>query len=180
MVSLLRNLPFHDRATTVEVRGRSYRILPNQIVVWVSLARHGQEELDPRTPRFPAVLDTGFTDNFLIHEQQLREFAGLAPEGLRSYGDEFRARGRRIPIRAANLWLHQNRPGERDLAADTAPFLLELERGIGISSGADPFPRLPLLGARALRRAQLQLLIDYARCRVSLRTRTRFWFLNWW
>jgi hypothetical protein len=179
MATILRNLPFSDRLSTVEVRGRPYRVLPNQVLVWVSLGRFGQPAFDPRTPRFAAILDTGFTDNFLIHEQHLRQFAGLEAEQLTRYREDLRAHGRRIPILMANIWLHRNRSGERDRFASTEPFLLELDRGIGVCGDPDLFPRLPLLGARALRRAQARLLIDYGKCRVSLQTPSRLWFLNW-
>jgi hypothetical protein len=178
MPSLLRKLPFFDRFTTVEVQEQRYRIFPYQILVWVSLSPIGTQDLDPRTPRFPAILDTAFTDNFLIHGQQLREWTGWHQQHLRRFGDNLRAHGRQIPIYAANLWIHANIPGARDQFAGKAPFLLELHRGIGISEDADRYPRLPLLGARALRRGQLQLAIDYGRCQVSLQTPRRFWFFG--
>src|SRR5438132_1168718 len=114
MPTILDKLPFYDDFTTVTVQGHSYQILPWQIVVWVSLGPKGVRELDPRVPRFPAILDTGFTDTFLIHEQQLRRFAGLRPEHLRRRSDMFRPHGRQIPIHAANIWMHRNQPGERD------------------------------------------------------------------
>jgi hypothetical protein len=170
MAAILRKLPFSDRFGSIEVRGRTYRIHPYQIVVWVSIARVGEREFDPRTPRFPAIVDTGFTDNFLVHQQQLGEFAGLRAESLRRGREDLRAHGRQIPIRAANLWLHRNQPGERDAVASTPPLLLELHRGIGVCADADLYPRLPLLGARALRQARARLFVDYWKCRVSLHT----------
>jgi hypothetical protein len=179
MAVILRDVPFTDGFTTIEVRGRSYRIFPYQIVVWVSLGFAGRRKLDPHAPRFPAILDTAFTDNFVINKQQLAQFAGLQPESLSSWGEDLRTHGRRIPIREANLWLHPNRPGERDAIADRQASLVELHRGIGICDDADNYPRLPLLGARALRQGRLQLFVDYSRCRTSLRTPTKFWFLNW-
>jgi hypothetical protein len=180
MASIVRQLPFSDRATTVQVGGGSFPVLPNQVVVWVSLGRAGQRTFDPRTPRLPAVLDTGFTDNFLIHEQQLRQFAGLDLQWLTRYPADLRAQGRRIAIHMAYLSIHCNRPGERDTFTRTMPFLLEPDRGIGVCSDPDAFPRLPLLGARALRKGRLELRIDYGRCRVALRSPSPFWFLNWW
>jgi hypothetical protein len=150
MAVILRKLPFFDRFTTIEVHGRPYRVFPYQIVLWVSLGPVGRRELEPRTPRFPAILDTGFTDNFLIHRQQLGEFAGLEAESFRRYGEDLRAHGRQIPIHTANLWLHPNQKGERDVIANTTPLLLELHRGIGVCGDPDHYPRLPLLGVRAL------------------------------
>jgi len=79
MPAILRKLPFYDRFSTVEVYGQASRVFPYQILVWVSLGTGGARRLDPRTPRFPAVFDAAVTDNFLIHQQQLRDFAGLEP-----------------------------------------------------------------------------------------------------
>jgi len=175
MPAILRKMPFYDVFTTVEVQGRAYRIFPRQIIVWVSIGPKGVRELHPRVQRFPAVLDPGFTDNFLIHEQQLRQFAGLEPDHLKRLSELLRAHGRQIPVHAANVWIHRNRPGERDGSADRAPLLVELHRGIGLTSEADLYPRLPLLGARALRSAGLQVLLDYKRCWVHVRTPRKFW-----
>ncbi len=177
MPAILCQLPFADEFTTVEVHGTAYRIFPRQIIVWVSVGPKGMRDLDPRTPRFPAVLDTGFTDNFVIHEQQLRRFAGLEQEHLRRINDTLRAHGRQIPLHGANLWIHRNRTGERDQFAGL-PFLLELHRGIGITTDTELYPRLPLLGGRAFRRDGLQLLLDYHKCRVSMRTPRRFWIFG--
>jgi hypothetical protein len=180
MAAILRKLPFYDRFTTIQVRERAYRVFSYQILLWVSVGRAGEQSLAPGTPRFPVVLDPAFTDNFLIHEQQLREFTGLEPAHLTRFSEDLRAHGRRIPLHGASLWLHRNEADERDRFADAPPFRLELHRGIGICRDADLYPRLALLGARALRQARARLIIDYARCRASLRTPSRFWFFNWW
>jgi hypothetical protein len=149
-----------------------------QIVVWVSLGPKGVPGLARRTPRFPAILDPAFTDTFLIHQEQLRRLAGLQPEHLRQRGEFLRTHERAIPLHSANVWLYRNQPGQRDQFTDDPPVLLELHRGIGITSGAELYPRLPLLGARAFRGARLRLSIDYARCNVSLRTPPKFWFFG--
>ena len=47
-----------------------------------------------------------------------------------------------IPLHAANLWLHPNEPGQRDRFANASPFLMELHRGIAITTDADLYPRL--------------------------------------
>jgi hypothetical protein len=142
MPTILRKLPFYDRFSTVHVHGQPLRIFPYQILVWVGLGPGGARRLDPRAPRFPAVLDTGFTDSFLIHQQQLRDFAGLQAEHLPRLNEDLRAHGRQIPLHDANLWIHPNTPGERDRFAGSAPFLLELHRGIGICRDADLYPRV--------------------------------------
>jgi hypothetical protein len=179
MPAILRKLPFYDRSSTVHVHGQPLRIFPYQIIIWVSLGPGRARDLDPLTSRFPAVLDTGFTDSFLIHQQQLRVFAGLQAEHLPRLTEGLRSYGRHIPLHDANLWIHPNKPGERDHFTGSAPFLLELHRGIGICRDADLYPRLPLLGARALRQAQLQVFLDYCQCQVSMRTPRRWWIFGW-
>ena len=178
MGTILRNLPFYDDPTIAVVRGQRLAILPRQIIVWVSLGPRGLDELDVRTPRFPAVLDTGFTDNFLIHEQQFRFFTGLQLQHLPSQQSFLITADRRVPVHVANVWLHRNRPGRRDDFSQGSPFLLDLHRGIGICQDADNYPRLPLLGARALRQVGLQVHLDYQRFRVSMRSPRRFWFFG--
>jgi hypothetical protein len=178
MPAILRRLPFLDRLTTVTVQGRAYPVASLQIILWVSLGPKGVHDLAPSTPRFPAVLDPAFTDNLIIHRDQLRQFAGFIPQHLRPLNSFLRPPGRQIPLHAANLWIHPNQPGERDVFSGASPFRLELHRGIGIWGGEDGYPRLPLLGARALRQAELQLWIDYRKCRVSLRTPRRFWLFG--
>jgi hypothetical protein len=178
MPTILHKLPFYNRFTTVDLNGQRLRIFPYQILIWVSLSPGGVRRLDPRAARFPAVLDTGFTDSFLIHKQQLRDFAGLQPTQLPAVNEHLRAPGRQIPLHNADVWIHRNQPGERDRFADTPPFLLALDQGIGICGGGELYPRLPLLGARALRQAQLQVSLDYRRCQVSMRTPRRFWLFG--
>jgi hypothetical protein len=77
----------------------------------------------------------------------------------------------------ADVWIRPNQPGERDRFLDRDPFHLELDWGIAVHpTGMAQAPRLPLLGLRALRRAQLHLTIDGRRQRIRLRTTRRFWF----
>ena len=175
MPAILRDLPFFDAGSRVEVYGKFYHLVGLEIVAWASLAPQGVDELHAQALRFPALLDPAFTGSFLIHEQHLRSFAGYELKHLRQVNVNMRTADRIIPMYAANAWLHPNRPGQRDTFLNAAPFLLELHHGIGVNSGADLYPRLPLLGARALRGAGLRLAIDYDRCRVNLRTRPRFW-----
>jgi hypothetical protein len=59
---IIRDLPFLDQPRVVEVGGELVRIKPYQVVVWVSLADLGAAPFDTRTPRIPAVYDTGKDD----------------------------------------------------------------------------------------------------------------------
>ena len=140
---IFHDLQFFDRFTSVQVQGHSYRVLPLQIIVWVSISPEGVDVISDRALRFPAIFDPAFTDEFLIHPLQLRRFAGMLPEHLRRLSASLRTHDRVIPLHAAKLWLHRNQPGERDRFASVSPFSLELERGIGLPPGDEVYPRLP-------------------------------------
>ncbi len=176
MSGIIRNLPFFDQPTTVQVRGQSVRVKRDQIIVWVSIAEKGVRTLHPNTPRFPAILDTGSNHNFAIRRSQLIEWAGIHPEYLRHLGLT-RLHGKRIPQFAANVWLYPNRPGKRDEFPERPPFLLECQNGIAVIPDDDERgePRLHVFGLRAVRWNNLHLAIDGRRQCVSIRTARRFW-----
>jgi hypothetical protein len=172
---ILRKLPFFDRSTTAIVQGRLIPIKPDQIIVWVGLMEGGAIDFDRGRPFFPAILDTGHSHNFSIREEHLIQWGGLHPQHLSRYG-EVRIGGDQIPLLQADLWLPRNEQGVRDRQADREPFCLELDSGIAVYPRAMSLaPRLPLLGLRALRWANLHLTIDCRRRLVTLRTAPRFW-----
>jgi hypothetical protein len=104
-------------------------------------------------------------------------WAGLDPRLLTRLG-EIRVGDDRLPLLEANVWLHANVPRKREVAADRAPFCLELDAGVAVYSRTmATAPRLPLLGLRALRLAGLRLNIDCQRLTVTIRTSRRFWIL---
>jgi hypothetical protein len=174
----LSGLPYFNRRTTVLVRGREESVKPTQIIVWASIAEIGREELDPATPRFPAILDTGLTHNFAIQGEHLARWAGLDPRWLSKLHD-VTIKGEAVPLREAEVWLHPNRPGERDWFVDRPPFRLRLEQGVAVyPRGMLAAPRLPLLGLRALEWSNLRLSIDCEHRRVWLRTRSRYWLFG--
>lgn len=73
----------------------------------------------------------------------------------------------------ADLWIHPNVPGQL-LAADREPYRLRLDEGIAVyPNNGSNFPRLPLLGLRALTDNHLHLTVSGWRRRVTLRTRRR-------
>ena len=180
MPAILRDLPYYDKPTTLTLPGGLLvPIKHDQIIVWVSISRPQTLDVPSAAQRFPAVLDTGFNDNFLVREQQLVAWAGIRPQELPTV-DSLTADGQHIPLRDADVWLHPNRPGSRDEFTTSAPFCLELDTGIGVWPASVPGGRrLPLLGLRGLRQAGLQLFLDSRRCKVALRTPRRFWFLGW-
>jgi hypothetical protein len=140
---LARNQTFFSKPTKVTVQGREIPVKADQIIVWVSLAAGGAARLSPRTPRFPAILDTGHTHNFSIREHQLIEWAGIDPRTLTKTG-EIRVGSDRLPLFEADVWMYQNVPGKTDLAAGRAPVCVELDAGVAIyPRSMDTAPRLP-------------------------------------
>ena len=150
-------------------------VVSDQIVLWVSIARMGVSELPTNASRFPAVLDIGFNHSFLIQQEHLVRWAGFDPRHFRTIGS-LPVRGRDVPLFNANVWLHRNMPEMRDEFADQPPYCLELDRGIAVCPPEmGDYPRLPLLGLRAIRWGKLHVAVDGERCHVTIRTRRRFW-----
>jgi len=178
MPAILRDLPFFDHPTTIEVGGRRYPVPPRQHLVWVSVSHKGQREPSAGMPRFPALYDSGFTGAFLIHREHLRRWAGLHPDHLSPLNKVMRPPGHRVPLHAANVWLHPNKRGKRDEFSVAAPFLLDIppDDGIGICGEGEVYPRLPLLGPLAFRPSGMEVCIDHAKYRINARTPRRFWF----
>ena len=175
MAIFVRNQPFFSTPTKVTVNGREVSVKADQIIVWISLTAGGTARLDPGTPRFPAILDTGHTHNFSIQEQQLIEWAGVDPRVLTKIG-EIRVGKDRLPLfRAGSLALSEHAVGKTDLAAGRAPVCVELDAGVAVyPRSMDTAPRLPLLGLRAMRLAGFRLAIDCDALRLTIRTATRF------
>ena len=121
MPTILNSLPYFNRQTTLSVRGRDVVIKPTQIVTWVSIGESGQDGFNPAIPRFPAVLDTGLSHNFAISQEHLIRWAGVDSR-WREKNREIRIGGDAIPLHLAELWLHPNRPGEREPFANRTPY----------------------------------------------------------
>ncbi len=180
MARIIRELPYFDQPTSVQVRGRSFPVKREQIILWISVAEQGREQLDPRTPRFPVILDTGCNHNFVINQQHLSDWAGIHPDYLPKLAS-VRVGGQHVPQFGANVWLHPNVAGMLGELTSGLPFQLELTPGIAVypAKHDEPvYPRLPLLGLRAFQRTGLRIAIDCDRRRVNILTRRRFWNLG--
>jgi hypothetical protein len=129
--SIVHDLPFFTTRTSVTVQGHEVPIKADQIIVWVSLAEGGTVNLDPHSPRFPAILDTGHSHNFSIQEQHLIQWAGLDPRTLTRHG-EIRVGNDLLPLFEVDVWLHANVPGKRESAASRPAFCLELDNGVAV------------------------------------------------
>jgi hypothetical protein len=165
-------MPFPHEPGEVVVRGERVLVRGNQIILWVSLTLRRVKAPNPTAIPFPAILDTGHTHSLSIQERHLVEWAGLHPEMLTGRMT-VRERDQRIPLREANIWVHPNVRGVRDELADRPPHLVEAERGIAVYPAGD-FPRLPILGLRAIAENRLTLNVDGPRRQATLRTPT------WW
>jgi hypothetical protein len=181
MTAILRRLPFFENPSFVSVRGERVRIKGHQIIAWTSLTSSPSHAPGPEVPRFPMILDTGNTQSFSIRESQLRGWVGIEPRFLRRLGTT-RHGGRVLPLHVAGLWVHRNRPAERDGFAEQPPYLIQCANGIVVYPDQAPgAPRLPLLGLRALEENGLHLKVNAKHFRVSLRSSdwvTRLF--GWW
>ncbi len=160
-------LPIPSQDTLTFIGQERVRLKEAQIIVWVCLGSITTREWNPTMPRFPAILDTGHTHNFAIQRQHLIRWAGFRPDMLRQLG-HIRHSGRRIELHAARLWLHHNEPGKPTVASHQ--HLLDFTRGIAVFPDEAKYPRLPLLGLRAITGNDLHLSIDGERRLVNLRT----------
>lgn len=173
MPRLLNRMPFLNHEDEVIVRGERVRLRANQIVLWVSLTQPQVKAAIPAAIPFPVVLDTGHTHSLAIQERHLVEWAGFRPDAL-SPLNHVRERGQRVPLREANIWVHPNVRGVRDALAERSPHLVEARRGIAVYPTGD-FPRLPILGLRAIAENAPTLNIDGAKRTATLRTSLRWW-----
>jgi hypothetical protein len=164
-MKILDRLPISAKHLLIDVHGKPLRLKPYQIVAQVSISNI--RTWDARTPTIPVLIDTGMNHNFSIQEAQLTRWAGLHSQALLPMGS-MREGGRTPSCYRAHVWIHRNRTGMRDLR-DGEPFRLDLDEGIMIyaDDGSD-YPRLPLLGLRAIIKNKLKLAIDGKRQHASL------------
>jgi hypothetical protein len=173
-MKILDRLPYSTDRTVTDVRGETVQVKAYQILVWVSVSAENILEWDPRTPRFPAILDTGNNHNFAIAQGQLLRWAGLDSRLLPLCGAA-RESGQRLPLHAADLWLHLNRAKTREISEHRQPARLGLRQGLTVYPD-ETAPRLPILGLRALTVNHLRSLIDGEKREVTIYTaRPRWW-----
>jgi hypothetical protein len=152
------HLQYHSEKTQVAVDDRSVDVKPYQIIVWISILTDDFEQWHSGAPRVPAILDTGNNHNFAITEQQLVHWAGIHSTALAEVGHA-REAGRRVKLCDATVWLH---------GGDNQPMKLTVAGGVAVYEGS--WPRLPILGLRALTNSNLQVLIYGDTKRAVLRT----------
>jgi len=80
------HLSYSAEKTHVTVGNETVEVKPYQVVLWVSVSLRDMLVWDPRTARFPALLDPGNNHNFSITEEQLVKWAGIQPNLLEEQG----------------------------------------------------------------------------------------------
>jgi hypothetical protein len=170
-MKILDRLPYSSQTPPpLTVRGQAVPAKAHQVIVWVSVSVAGLLEWDPRTPAFPAILDTGNTFTLSIFASQLIQWAGIRPDLLGVLG-RIKQGGNYYPRYEADVWLHPNIPGSGQPQSNRQPFRLSLEKGIAVyPDTTSPAPHLPLLGLQALTENDLHLMIDGQRRWAWLRT----------
>jgi hypothetical protein len=119
-------------------------------------------------PRFPAILDTGFNESFLIHRSHLIDWAGVQEQNLPVADDrKVRVYEQAVVPRDASLWLYYNLAFTQSDVSTEPPVQIEVDAGILISAAANK-PRLPLIGMRAIESAGLEVVIDGRRQTVCI------------
>lgn len=162
MTWIVNRCPFFKTETQVAIPGGSVVVRPYQIVVWISLrVRQGMSR------PFPVVFDTGHTHNLSLRTEQLEQWAGINSADVQRIGSA-RVNQRPVALVRATVLLHRNLRGARDdLRGD--PWPLEITEGIALHERGDPFaPRLPILGLRAIVKANLRAVVDGAKFQLSI------------
>ena len=173
MPLFLNRMPFPATASEIVVRGERVRLHADQIIIWVSLTLRGITNPNPSTSPFLAILDTGHNHSFSLSERHLTDRAGLRLDRMETRA-AIRERNQRIALRLATIWVHPNANGKREPLAEGLPLPLKAKVGIAVYPSGD-FPRLPILGLRAIAENDLMLKVDGARREATLRTGGRWW-----
>jgi hypothetical protein len=170
---LLNRSPFSNNPSDVFFKTERVRIRDNQIILWMTLTIKRITSPDPSATPFPVILDTGFSHSFSIREHHLVNWAGIQPEELALLGT-IRDRNQKVLLRAANIWVHPNVSCSRDKLIEQVPHSLDGLGGIAIYPRE--FPRLPILGLRAIAENKLSLEIDGARREATVQRAIKWWW----
>jgi hypothetical protein len=140
------------------------------IILWVSVTAIDQLTLPPDSPRFPAVLDTGFNDSFLMQSAQLTAWGpSEITTAIYRNGSALAVGGETIDLWDVAVWLHPNLPGSRSPGDSGGAYPLELPNWIALTpTSSRVSPVLPLLGMLAIRFCNLRVEIDGEREAVNL------------
>lgn len=157
------HLPYFSEKTHITVKSEVVEVKAFQIIVWVSIARKQVPEWNPTLPKFPAILDIGTTHNFVLTNDHLTRWSGIDAASLQELG-RVRINRTKSPLHSAGLWLY----------TDGAPFKLRIDDGVAVCDG--DWPRLPILGLRALTNSKLQTFIYGDTKQVLIRTPPKWYW----
>jgi hypothetical protein len=162
--SIIREKRLQMGTSAVSVGPARILLRPFQLVVWATLQRRGQSELDPGAVWLPCVVDTGFNGTFCIADEHVE----LLPDHERFQFVGFQQVAHRGGIETArrleaDLWIRSEIEGR-------GPIKIELPKGCYAVS---PRPRgvspgVPLVGQAALCSAGARLEVDYQFLSFSL------------
>jgi hypothetical protein len=176
MPRLIDRVPIPETPSEVVVRGERVRLRADQIIVWLVITPKLDDPPRPTSTPFPAILDTGHTHSLSLQERHLVDWAGVRPEGLRRFGAvRDRDRGHRLELLMATIWVYRNQPSSRERLSDRPPIPLGGTKGIAVYPPGVEFPRLPILGLRAIADNDLILTVNGPRREATLRTAFAWW-----
>ena len=173
MTTILRDLPYQPESYWLDAPGRGtsrFEIRPNQIVCWASLTPENYSWGDSdRIPCFPILIDTGNGRNFTLQEKHLQDWAHVGALDAVRKKSQVKINNILVSLRAATLWLHRNVPGQARPDRSRIPLPIDFSPGIEVVPSEVNYPRLPLLGMRALFIARLELTVNGFDRKVNLR-----------
>lgn len=151
------HLRYFSNKTRLPLGNEEIEVKPYQIIVWLSLATPAFSDWAESMPRFPAILDLGNNHNLAITTQQLQSWTGIVADAL-PLRKRIRIEGRIARLRESVVWLHTG----------IDPFRLSMDKGIAVVD--DSWPRLPILGLRALTASKLRLHVYGDTMQAIIRT----------
>lgn len=129
-------IPFHADGEEQTFRPRKW-----QALVWVTITvgdprrRHLHDlasEHGAPTVVFPALVDTGCNESFLIHQWHLERWVRLPVQSFLAATKPPRLFGHRCPIIRADIWLHRNLGAAADHSQRAAK--LQVSDGVTVSA----------------------------------------------
>jgi hypothetical protein len=130
MTKILDCLPLLPRAQNVTFGQRHIAVYRGALLVWLSIGLRGEDRPERISPTFPALLDSGNTYDFYMHEHHLVQWARIRPELLTVRGTKH-INGKPVPCRVADVWIYPNKPGTHQRWEGKPPFRLRSVRNGG-------------------------------------------------
>jgi hypothetical protein len=138
-------------------------VQPPKMIVGISITVSEEQSFPRGVWTVPAVIDTGFNGGLAINELTLGKWAGVKKEYLTVAPRQKLDDGREFDPCYGNVWLHKSAYKSPSSKHYESPLLLEKLGAIHVMVSKDDepcWPRLPVLGLRALLNQNLQLRMD--------------------